>query len=172
MVNIENTDKYKGQRECQKIELFIEQCLTAFKERSDMISFSDLARRIDHVPDIGIIGKRKQKDEKDCRDSPCEHGNRVIAFNAHDGHALCRSERKEPDYIFDSSKDKKENKSDLQEHKQRALYKLMAKKLSQSHKHTAELHPIIGKNTMLIRSLFDRFHRALLRRYPRPPSPT
>ena len=79
----------------------------------------------------------KEEDKKDRRDPPCEHGNGIVPFDAHDGHALRRTERKEPDEVLDARKDKKENKPDLQKHEQRALRELTAKELPQPHKHAA-----------------------------------
>ena len=135
--DVEDADEHKGQREREKIELLIEQRLTALQKVFDAVALCDLARRVDDVLDIGIVRKRKQQHEKDRRDTPRQHGDGIIPLDPHDGHALRCAERKEPDDVLDARKDKKENKSDLQKHEQRALRELTAKELPQPHKHAA-----------------------------------
>lgn len=159
--DIENTDEKQGQRERKKIEFLVKQRLAAFEKRFDAVALPDLARRVDRVLDIRIIGERKEEDKKDRRDPPCEHGNGIVPFDAHDGHALRRTERKEPDDVLDAREYEEEDKPDLQQHQEGAFGELHAKKLPQPHKRTAQLHPPVGKNA-LARCFLYRFHRTLL----------
>ena len=64
---------------------------------------------------FGVIGEHEEGDKEERRDAPCEHGDGVVALDAHDGNALRRAEREEPDDVFDALKDKEEDKTDLKE---------------------------------------------------------
>ena len=160
--DVEDAHKDERQRQGQKIELLVEERLTALEKRAHPIALADLARRIDDVAEIGIVRQGKQEHEKDRRDAPCEHGDGVIALDAHDRDALHGAERDEPDEVFDARKDKKEDKSDFQRHEKRAFGELAAEELSQSHERTAQFDLIGSKRALPFRRFFSRFHGRLL----------